>query len=204
VNQGKQLPEDFLQALKDLEASYLADSDPVRQSGFGGGHERWRKERRVILEAVDRDGEFLDVGCANGYLVQCLREWAKEKGISLTPYGIDQGTRLIELARKRLPEFAPHFWVGNAWDWTPPRKFTYVYTLTDYVPDDFLREYLTRVMADYVSEKGRLIVGSYGSYSRVWPARDVARLLARYGFDVAGSAVCGELPAARIAWADAP
>ena len=203
MNEGKRLPQDFVQALGDLEASYLAETDPVRQSGFLGGHERWKKERSLILEAVDRDGDFLDVGCANGYLIQCLCQWALDRGVSLTPYGVDQGTGLIELARKRLPEYASHFWVANAWDWVPPRKFTYTYTMTDFVPEQLLKDYLTRAMTHYVSANGRLIVGAYGSYSRNTPARDIAGLLSACGFAVAGSATCGSLPVSHVAWVDA-
>jgi hypothetical protein len=34
------LPVEFLDRLRELEGSYLRETDPVRQSGFGGGHER--------------------------------------------------------------------------------------------------------------------------------------------------------------------
>ena len=60
-----------------LEDAYLRSDDPIRQSGFGGGAERWRAERSPILEAVDGDGDLLDIGCANGYLAECLVEWAR-------------------------------------------------------------------------------------------------------------------------------
>ncbi len=63
------LPPEFLMELKKLEESYLAETDPIRQSGFIRGQARWRRERRFILNAVGGDGDFLDVGRANGYLV---------------------------------------------------------------------------------------------------------------------------------------
>jgi hypothetical protein len=197
------LPADFLQMLRDLEESYLAETDPIRQSGFGGGPDRWRGERGIILEAIDGDGDFLDTGCANGYLLQCLVEWARDRGITLIPCGLDQGARLVGLARQRLPQRADHFWVGNAWDWSPSRRFRYVYTLTDYVPKPFLREYLVRVMRDFVEEDGRLIVGAYGSMSRGEPAQDVTRLLSGFGFPIAGTATHGALPVVHIAWTEA-
>ncbi len=197
------LPEQFLTKLKDLEAAYLAQTDPTRQSGFLGGEARWRRERGLILEAVDQDGDFLDIGCANGYLVQCLAAWAGEMGITIVPYGVDQGPRLIELARKRLPQYASHFWVGNAWDWVPPRKFQYVYTMTDFVPDVFLKDYLIHVMQNYVEKDGFLIVGAYGSTSKNIPAQDVTSLLKNFGFTVTGKAVCGELPVSHVAWSNA-
>ncbi len=195
------LPEDFLRRLEELEESYLTADDPIRQSGYGGGEVRWREERELILEAVDRDGDFLDIGCANGYLLECLVGWAREKGIELMPYGADIGARLIELAKRRLPQYAAHFWTANAWSWRPPRKFRYVYTLCDCVPEDRLGQCMERLLERCVEEGGLLIVGSYGS-PRVGPARDLARDLAELGFDVAGSAVRSrdDFPFTRIAW----
>jgi SAM-dependent methyltransferase len=125
-SEDDRLPEEFLQQLREVEQAYLSTDDPILQSGFLAGPDRWCRERRIILEAVAGDGDFLDVGCANGYLLECLLEWAKERGIALTPFGVDQGAGLIELARQRLPDYADHFWVANAWDWRPPRRFRYV------------------------------------------------------------------------------
>ena len=77
----RQLPERFLRELEALESSYLSDDDPIRQSGFGGGPERWRSEREPILEAIEGNGDILDIGCANGYLLECLMIWGRERGL---------------------------------------------------------------------------------------------------------------------------
>ncbi|MFQ6033540.1 MAG: hypothetical protein ACE5KR_01630 [Candidatus Bipolaricaulia bacterium] len=79
----RKLPGSFLQRLKALEAAYPAEDGPIRQSGFSSGPERWRAEREPILEAIGRDGGLLDVGCANGFLLECLVQWAGERGIVL-------------------------------------------------------------------------------------------------------------------------
>ncbi len=200
MNHRPKLPEPFLAELKNLELSYLAETDPIKQSGFHGGEARWRHERGLILDAVDTDGDFLDIGCANGYLVQCLTAWASEKGLTLTPYGVDQSPRLIERARARWPQDASHFWVGNAWDWVPPRRFRYVYTMTDFVPDALLKDYLVRLIQGYVEDDGLLIVGAYGSRSRDTPAQDVTHMLKAFGFPVAGNAMCDALPLSHVAW----
>ncbi len=194
------LPNEYLQKLRGLEEHYLAHDDPIRQSGFSGGEERWKKERGIILDAVDEDGSFLDIGCANGYLMECLVEWAKLKGVTLTPYGVDLGARLIELAKRRFPQYASHFWVANAWDWRPPCKFRYVYALHDCVPKDYLHHWVRRLLAHYVEGSGTLIVGAYGSYSENQPARDIAGELSAHGFTVSGSASSGELPVSTVAW----
>lgn len=189
-----------MRELARLEQAYLSQTEPERQSGFLGGNERWRIERELILDAVDAGGDFLDIGCANGYLLECLVQWAREKSISITPYGIDVGSGLIRLAKERLPEHADHLWVANAWDWQPPRRFRYVYTLTDYVPDDRLAEYLNKLLDRYVEPGGLLIVGAYGSYSRNEPAIDLRNVLGELGFEIAGSSERGKLPISRIVW----
>lgn len=199
----KPLPESFITDLQQLESSYLSYSDPIKQSGFFGGEVRWRTEREVILKAVDHDGNFLDIGCANGYLLQCLVEWAKDEGIALNPFGLDQGTGLVALARRRFPHHQDHFWTANAWDSTAPRKFDYVYTLADNVPEQFLSDYLRKLLNGYVAPDGTLIIGSYGSNSRNEPAHNVSDLLADAGLQVTGEEVVGELPITHIAWAKA-
>lgn len=193
------LPEAFLHELEDLERAYLRNSDPIEQSGFYGGKERWRVEREPILDAVPANGEILDTGCANGYLLECLVSWGKERGVALTPYGLDQGRGLIELARRRQPHIADHFFIGNAWDWEPPLRFRYVYTLLDQVPPDYLTPYLHRLFAQVVAPGGRLIVGDYGSRSRGIQARDVAEVLRSAGLGVRGEAIGG---VAHFAWVE--
>ena len=199
--QSRDLPEEFFERLSDLEAAYLAQTDPIRQSGFGGGATRWRKERELILDAVDGDGDFLDIGCANGYLLECLIRWAKERGRSLVPYGVDYSARLIELAKRRLPQYASHFYSANAWDWIPPRRFRYVYTLHDCVPKGYLSEYIDSLLNAFVEKGGKLIVGTYGSSKPGGePAVDVTTILRASGYDVEGSICCGNPVVTSVAW----
>ena len=196
------LPRDFIRRIKALESSYLKHTDPILQSGFGGGEVRWRLEREPILNAVMSDGDFLDIGCANGYLLECLIAWSFEKGITLVPYGIDIGVRLIELARRRFLRYSDHFFVAKAWNWVPQRRFKYVYTLRDYVPDNFLAKYVKKLLNSAVEPNGTLIIGAYGSYTEDYPAPNIAEILREMAFPVTGSASVGTLPAARFAWID--
>jgi len=195
-----ELPVVFLDRLRELEGSYLRETDPVRQSGFGGGPERWRTERELVLDAVPDDGDFLDVGCANGYLLECLVKWGQERHVRLTPYGVDFGCTLIALAKKRLPQYASHFWVANAGEWIPPRTFHYVYSVYDCVPEELLPEYIRRLLTRYVETGGTLIMGAYGSCSKQEAARDIATDIAAAGFRVAGASSRGALPVSRVAW----
>jgi hypothetical protein len=196
------LPDDYLQLIRSLEEYYLQSDDPIRQSGFGGGAERWREEREPILNAVQASGDFLDMSCANGYLLECLMAWASSRSLQLIPYGVDIGPRLIALARQRFPSFADHFFVANAWDWQPPRQFQYVYTLHDNVPETYLARYVQRLYDNVVASGGRLILGAYGSRSRQLPPKDVEAFLNLSGFSVTGSAWGGNPRMAHVAWVD--
>jgi len=200
---SRQLPPEFLRRIESLETFYLQETDPTLQSGFSGGAVRWRRERGPILGAIDTDGDILDVGCANGYLLECLVAWGREKGLVLTPFGLDIGPRLIDLAKRRMPQFADHFWVGNGWDWLPPRRFRYVYGLYDCVPVGYLAEYAERLLQRAVAPGGRLILGAYGSRSRLEEPFDIAGFLHATGFVVAGTATGSSPPLTRFAWIDA-
>lgn len=196
------LPPDFLDRARALAPAYLQSDDPIRQSGFGGGPERWRAERSPILEAIESDGEILDLGCANGYLLECLVAWGAERGLALTPFGVDIGPRLIAEAKRRLPEYAGNFQAANAWDWRPPRRFRYVYTLYDNVPEDLLALYVQRLLDRVVEPGGRLIVGAYGSRSRGTPPFAIAEFLANAGYRPAGQTIAGDPPIVEFAWLD--
>jgi len=196
------LPPEFLERVCSLADAYLASDDPIEQSGFHGGADRWRAEREPILQAVETDGSFLDIGCANGYLLECLARWAHERRIELEPFGVDIGPRLIAAARLRLPGFRDHFWVAEASDWHPPRRFRYVYTLADCVPEPGLREYVFRLLERAVEPGGRLIAGSYGSRSRAEAPLDIAGLLESFGLEVAGRTSGGDPLIAAFAWVD--
>jgi len=192
----------FLARARSLEASYLQSDDPIRQSGFGGGPERWRAERSPILNAIESDGDVLDIGCANGYLLECLVDWGAERGLALTPFGVDIGSKLIAEAKRRLRGHADNFWVANAWDWRPTRRFRYVYTLYDNVPEELLAPYVQRLLERVVEPGGRLIVGAYGSRSRGTPPLDIAEFLAEAGFAVVGRTTVGAPPIVAFAWVD--
>jgi len=80
----------------EIARYYLADlSNPYQQSGRSNGAERWRETRHCILQAVHRDGDFLDVGCANGLLLESLIGWAAERGIARQFSAVAEGGRLI-------------------------------------------------------------------------------------------------------------
>jgi hypothetical protein len=113
---------------------------------------------------------------------------------------------LIEQAKRRLPGHADNFWVANAWDWRPPRRFRYVYALHDCVPIEMLNEYGAHLLDAVVEPRGRLIVGAYGSVSRRLASLPIADVLISYGYTLAGRASGGAMadggPVSSFAWID--
>src|SRR3954469_12912859 len=83
-----------------LAAAYLADDDPRWQSGFDGDAALWSEARELILDAVPADGSFIDVGCANCYLLECLDVWSRERGLALSLYGLELNPELADAARR--------------------------------------------------------------------------------------------------------
>ena len=198
----RQLPDDFLAGLHATAAAYLTHSDPIRQSGFGGGAARWRAEREPILDGITRSGSVIDIGCANGHLLECLVSWGSQRGIDLDPFGLDVSPPLITAARARFPGREDHFYAANAWSWEPPRRFDFVYSLYDCVPESYLADYIRRLAVHVAAPGGRVIVGAYGSRTQNLPAFDVAAFMQSAGIAVAGETSAGSVPEARFAWTD--
>ena len=191
-----------------LEDSYLAADDPRGQSGFSGDEARWERGRRPIAAALDRDGTFLDIGCANGLLMEDFAAWAKQDGYRIEPYGLDFSPALAALARRRLPGWADRIHVGNVMNWRPPFRFDFVRTELVYVPPYRRRELVERLLRDFVTPGGRVIVCSYGSSRRSTPeAEPVGDVLLGWGYEVTGEAKGTDLNGVtfvHVAWVDAP
>jgi SAM-dependent methyltransferase len=144
-----------------LETAYIVQAAPWQQSGMSGPRERWETLRKPVADCMDRSGSFLDIGCANGYLLECCLQWTAARGIQLDPYGLDISSALVALAKTRLPQFADHFFVGNSFYWIPPRKFDYVRTELVYVPGEYEKQYLEFLLDTYLEPDGKLLIAHY-------------------------------------------
>jgi SAM-dependent methyltransferase len=138
-----------------FETAYLAGTTtPWQRSGVGLHTPRserdWEVLRRPIADCVRHSGTFLDIGCANGYLLECLLGWTQERRLEMMPYGLDFSGALVALARKRLPQYAHQLFMGNAWDWSPPRRFDFVNSTLDYLPPELQEVYVHRLLERYV------------------------------------------------------
>ncbi|ACQ78495.1 Methyltransferase type 11 [Beutenbergia cavernae DSM 12333] len=152
----------FADAMRLLAPAYLAATTAQGGSGFGGDADAWARRRGQIADAVPADGTFLDLGCANGLLMESVAAWTAARGLRVEPYGVDLSPELVELARRRLPHWADRLAVGNALDWTPAdgRRFDVVHVLLDCVPRDRRRELVDHGRA-LVEPGGRLLVSHY-------------------------------------------
>ena len=85
---------------RDLRRRLPGRREPARPVGLRRDEARWEAARRPIVDAVDRDDRFLDIGCASGHLLECL---VRSTPHHLDPHGLDLSPRLADLARRRLP-----------------------------------------------------------------------------------------------------
>lgn len=159
--------------------AYLGADTPWGQSGKSGTAEDWEWSRSHVADAIDHDGSFLDVGCASGYLMECLPRWT---AFEVEPYGLEISSELAGLARRRLPQWAARVFVGNALDWEPPQEFTYIRAGLEYVPATRRSELVTRLLATCE----RLIVGVFNEYES---ERTIESMLESWGVEVAGRSV---------------
>lgn len=152
--------EFFDLARSATEEAYLPRDNPRAQSGHGGDAVWFRHSRWMIAEAIYDGGTFLDVGCANGHLIECLDAWLEGSGVTVEFYGLDISTKLVELAARRLPAWADRFFVGNALDWSPSGPFDYTFSMIiPDMPDDRQEELFRRMLYDFTKPGGRLIIG---------------------------------------------
>ena len=190
-----------------LEDAYLPAPTPQGQSGTSGDADHWERRRRVIAEAIHHDGTFLDVGCANGLLMETLPAWALSRGYQIEPHGLDISPKLADLARQRLPAWADRIHVGNAVTWIPPRRYDFVRTELVYVPPGREPSLISHLLEHVVAPGGRLILCAYRPRGET-DAAQIGEQLHSWGWTPAGEAVAPDTVrggiATRVVWLDAP
>jgi SAM-dependent methyltransferase len=169
-----------------LERVCVASDTVEGGSGFGGPPGEWRAAREPITDAIERDGSFLDLGCANGLLMESVQRWCAERGIAVEPYGVDIAPGLVARARERLPHWADRIWLADAATWVHPQglRFDYVHVLLDVVPRDDRAELVAHVLRSAVRSRGRLLVSHYARSTA--HDRSAAQQLRGFGHAVAG------------------
>ena len=156
--------------------AYLAAETPQGGSGSSRDARGWEYARSLLADAVEPGQTFLDVGCANGLLMESMAEWAQ-----VEPYGLEISPELAEVARRRLPQWAERIWEGNALHWRPPQRFDVIRTGLDYVPPPRRAELVEHLL----THCGRLLIGVFNEERETRVLEERAE---EWGFAVAGRA----------------
>ncbi|MGN6574573.1 MAG: class I SAM-dependent methyltransferase [Nocardioides sp.] len=147
------------QVMAIVEPAYLGATTEQMESGHSGTAAEWEASRGLVMTAIDGPGSFLDVGCANGLLMESVERWSADRGLAVEPYGVDISPRLAELARRRYPTWRDRIWAANADGWHPPMRFRFVRTGLEYVPAGRREAFVRHLVENVVAPGGRLIVG---------------------------------------------
>ena len=159
--------------------AYVGAETDEAGSGHSGTPDEWEYSRGIVAEAV-RGETFLDVGCANGLLMESVHRWTGSE-----PFGLDISPELAGLARRRYPHWAERIFVGNALGWQPPRGFETVRTGLEYVPAPRRRELVTHLLDRVVAPGGRLVIGKFNEEAE---RRSLEDEVVGWGFRIAGRA----------------
>ncbi len=190
-----------------LEEAYLPAESPYGQAGSSGDAEHWERRRRVIADAVHRNGTFLDIGCASGILMETLPAWAAARGFQIEPHGLDISPKLAALARRRLPHWADRIHVGNAATWTPACRYDFVRTELVYVPAGREPALISHLLEHVLAPGGRLLLCVYRPRGQS-DAAPISDDLRAWGWTPNGEAVAPDHVrggvATRVVWIDAP
>ncbi len=159
--------------------AYLDAVTAEAGSGHSGTPEEWEYSRGIVAEAV-YGSTFLDVGCANGLLMESVNRWTGAE-----PSGVEIAPELAELARRRYPQWAERIFVGNALGWEPPHRFDTVRTGLEYVPRPRRQELVAHLLDRVVAPGGRLVLGKFNEEVG---RRSLEEEVASWGYRVAGRA----------------
>ncbi|MBP1991587.1 class I SAM-dependent methyltransferase [Paenibacillus eucommiae] len=207
LDQGIITEEEWYEINKQhFSSHYIASDNPRGQSGHSGNEHHYFQSHFMILEAIHKNGSFIDVGCANGYLLESLDRWTKSLGYySVEFYGLDISEGLIDLAVQRLPDWKDRLFIGNAMYWKPEaEKYDFVCVKElSYVPVNKQRSFLERLLNHYVAPGGRLILGPNGEERET---RHLENQLSKWGYKPTGymekSHHNNQLLARRMVWFD--
>lgn len=142
-----------------IKPAYLTANNPYAQAGHNGDASTWEAARGFIAQALHRSGSFLDAGCANGLLMETVQRWGLIKQLCIEPYGLDIVPEFVEVARRRLPQWAERIYIGNIRAWQPPHEgFDFVLIRPEYAPVHRGCDMVAHVLNRVLKPNGRLIV----------------------------------------------
>lgn len=123
----------------------------------------WEQMRHFISLTINKSGTFLDLGCANGFLLKCLQEWSNH---DIVPYGVDFRPEYISDAKNIFPMHTNNFKTdliksGSTLPQNFPEKFDFIYWATWLNLDSNKYQYFIKSLKNLVKPRGRLIIGFY-------------------------------------------
>jgi len=177
--------------------AYLGAATVQGGSGHSGTQDDWEWSRGLVADAITHDGKFLDIGCANGLLMQSVERWAADANHKVEAYGVDIAPELVQAAGRRLPQHAERIFVGNALGWKPRMRFDFVRAGLEYVPKPRRREFVAWLLDELLAPGGRLILGKY---NEAVEQRTLEAQLIDWGFTPAGRAERAHRSSARVAY----
>ncbi len=149
----------------------------IEKCRFGGTYKKWKQTRRFIVQAINKEGSFLDIGCANGFLLKCLQAWQPNP---LNIYGIDNREQAILEARKLHSSIPDHFQIisgsdlfrvyEKVYEEKIPNQYDYVYRnywKGEDMEDPERLKLLIETLLKIVKPGGRLILGIYAGVKQI-------------------------------------
>ncbi len=91
--------------------------------------------------------------------MESVHRWGAAKNLNIEPYGLDIVPEFVELARRRLPQWADRIYVGNIRTWQPEGdRFDFALVRPLYAPPDRRADMVGHVLEHVLKPGGRLIV----------------------------------------------
>jgi len=175
----------FYEVIREyIDEEPAEELSPWRKSSKSGTFSDWVRLHIPLVECINTSGSFLDISCANGFLLECLLEWTRHKGLALMPFGLDHSFPVLESAKSRLPEYRDNFFLGNAWEWIPPRQFDYVRTDLSAVPASLRESYIQNLLDNFVAPGGKILVSQQRNHHEDLKHGWITDEIASYGYPV--------------------
>lgn len=136
--------------------AYLCKQSPLERSGFAHDLDSFLNLRSPILIAMgEKEGRFLDLGCANGVLIELL---SKNEGVRREYFGIDFVPELIEEANSRLGEICH---VADLHNYVNTTGFEFVRFELCYAREHKMKYLVEHVIESMLCDDGVALICNY-------------------------------------------
>lgn len=135
---------------------YLAKDSPLERSGFSHSRKSFERLRRPIASIMETcQGSFLDLGCANGVLIDYL-QGELTKNFSYT--GVDFVPELVQEAKKNVKA---SFQVADIMNFVSSQRWDVVRFEPCYAKGSRVKLLIEHVLENFLAEDGVAIACNY-------------------------------------------